>query len=44
VHDAEARIARNTAVNCAASSMPDETRTTAPASVTSIPGAADAAR
>ena len=38
--DAEARTARNTAVN----SMPDETRTTAPASLTSIPGAPDAAR
>src|SRR6202044_3567607 len=45
-HDrkADARTARNTAVNWAASSMPDETRTTAPASSTSIPGAADAVR
>ena len=42
--DAEARTARNTAVNCAASSMPGETRTTAPASLTSISGAPDAAR
>src|SRR6476659_4862499 len=42
--EAEARTARNTAVNWAASSMPDETRTTAPASLTSIPDAADAAR
>jgi hypothetical protein len=37
--DAEARTARNTAVNWAASSMPDKTRTTAPASLTSISGA-----
>ena len=42
--EAEARTARNTAVNWAASSMPDETRTTAPASLTSIPDAVDAAR
>ena len=45
-HDrkADARTARNTAVNWAASSIPDETRTTAPASLTSISGAPDAAR
>ena len=42
--DAEARIARSTTVNWSASSMPDETRTTAPASLTSIPAAADDAR
>ena len=42
--DADARTARNTAVNCDASSMPDVTRTTAPASLISITGAADAMR
>jgi hypothetical protein len=42
--DAEARIARNTAVNWAASAMPGETRITAPASLTSISGTTDAAR
>src|SRR5580692_10462304 len=41
LRDADARTARNTAVNWAASSMPDATRTTAPASLTSIAGAAD---
>ena len=41
VRDADARTARNTAVNWAASSMPDATRTTAPASLTSIAGVAD---
>ena len=41
VHDVNARTARNTAVNWAASSMPDATRTTAPASLTSIAGVAD---
>src|SRR5580692_4296318 len=44
VRDADARTARNTAVNWVASSMPGTTRTTAPASLTSIAGAADAAR
>jgi hypothetical protein len=44
VRDADARTARNTAVNWVASSMPDTMRTTAPASLTSIAGAADAAR
>ena len=39
VRDADARTARNTAVRWAASSMPEETRTTAPVSSTSIPGA-----
>jgi hypothetical protein len=42
--NADARTARSTTVNRAASSMPDETRTTAPASLTSISGAPDAAR
>ena len=37
--EANARTARNTAINWAASSMPDDTRTTAPASSTSIPQA-----
>src|SRR5580692_4678403 len=41
VRDAEARTARNTAVN-RAPSMPQATRTTAPASLTSIAGAVDA--
>ena len=41
--DAEARTARNTAVNVV-SSMPDATRTTAPASVTSMARAAEALR
>src|ERR1700677_335862 len=41
VRDAEARTARNTAVN-RAPSMPPATRTTAPASLTSMAGAADA--
>jgi hypothetical protein len=40
--NADARTARSTTVNWAASYMPDETRTAAPASLTS--GAADAAR
>ena len=40
VRDADARTARNTAVSCVASSMPAATRTTAPASLTSITGAA----
>lgn len=39
VRDADARTARNTAVNWAASSMPDATRTTAPASLTEGPQA-----
>ena len=37
-------IARNTAVNRAASSVPGTTRTTAPASLISTAGAADTAR
>jgi len=41
VRDAEARTARNTAVN-SAPSMPRATRTTAPASLTSTIGAVDA--
>jgi hypothetical protein len=41
--EAEARTARNTAVSWAASSMVETTRTTAPASLTSITGAADVA-
>ena len=41
VRDADARTARSTAVNWAASSMPEATHTTAPASLTSIAGAAD---
>jgi hypothetical protein len=41
VRDTDARTARNTAVSWAASSIPDTTRTTAPANLTSIAGAAD---
>ena len=44
VRDADARTARNTAVNWVASSMPGTMRTTAPASLTSIVGDAVAAR
>ena len=42
--DADARTARSTAVNCAASSTPGTTRTTAPASLTSMTAAVEAVR